>query len=400
MSDITFLSASQINLFTECERKWAFQYIEKRERTTHPSAALGTEVQDTQLDPWLMSARAFDFTRPSGEIALALTPLLPKPMTPGMQLRRKFEIPSPRGTFWYRGELDIYAPDSACVPGLDGGVPLVGDIKTTSNLAYAKSNEDLKIDIQAQLYAMTIMFEENVDVIDLVWFYTRTRKPHRVQRSYARVTASHVVEQFQRIDEIGSRVRAIKEAKPKAEDLPPNIRMCDSYGGCPFRHVCSGATSPAVQSAAVNREAVEMNQNSFLNNLRKQTGAPPAAAPVAVPASAQPPTPAPAPPAPAPEALPAWATAPVDPRAPKPAINPPEAALPPAPPVNAPIASAPAEAPKAKRGRPAKDAGAPAEIEAGIGPDDIAPLVALMRGEGIRRLALLGVEIELFEAKQ
>ena len=97
-------------------------------------------------------------------------------------------MPSPSGKFGYQGEFDIYAPDSAVVPCIEGGGrPLLGDIKTTKNLKYAKSSEALKTDTQAQLYGTAIMIEELVDELDAVWWYVRTQKPHRVQRTHSGV---------------------------------------------------------------------------------------------------------------------------------------------------------------------------------------------------------------------
>ena len=353
------LSATQIELWRDCKRKWGFKYLDRIVTPPHPAALLGTEVQDEQIDPYLLTGRGFDFSRKSGEIAHKLAPLLPPPMTPGMKLRRKFLMPSPSGTFSYQGEFDIWARDSGCVPGLAGGVSLLADIKTTSNLTYAKTTEKLRTDTQAQLYAMAIMFEDNVDVLDAVWFYTRTRGAAKAERHHARLVASHVAEQFSKIDAIGVECANTKVAAPKASELEPNPRMCDAYGGCQFRHVCN--LSPAVHSAAVNQEEIIRNMGTgtadFLTQLRKNVGAPVA------PVAATPPAP-PATPSPAASLLPSWAIAPVDPMHARHGalINPPEAALPPAPPVGVTVTSeAPTQpaTPGAKRIRRTK-----AEMEA------------------------------------
>jgi hypothetical protein len=379
MTDLPYISATQISLFLECQRKFAFKYIEKVPEPQRPGAELGTEVQDTQIDPYLASARPLDFSRPtSAEIANSLLPLLPAPMAPGMKLRRKFQMPSPSGKFTFVGEFDIWADDSSivtCIPHPKPR-PLLGDIKTTKDLKYQKSEADLLVDVQCQLYAAHVMFAgEQVDELDAVWWYARTRKPWRAQRTHVVLTASHVFEQFGRIEEVGQQVAATRIAKPKTDDLPPNVLMCDAYGGCPYRHICN--LSPAVQAEQINgvstMSGLPQKTNNFLANLRKPAAAPapadgstqmavhPAMKMAAAAIRAE------APVAqveqretvPAPEALPDWCTAPVDPRhaaKAKPAINPPESALPPAPPVGAPVgaaAPAPIEAPK-KRGRPAK----------------------------------------------
>lgn len=267
------LSATQVSLFTECPRKWGFKYLERIPDPPKPGALLGTEVQDTQLDPYLATGRGFDFSRPSGEIANALVPLLPKPGAPGMRLRRKFRMPSPTGLFGWQGEFDVWGEDSSIVPGLAGGRPLLGDIKTTKDLKYAKTRSDLLTDMQCQLYAANIMFaEEGADELDAVWWYVRTQRPHKVQRTHALLKAPDVAEQFAKIDAVGSEVRTIKLARPKVDDLRPNPRMCDQYGGCPYRKICN--LSPASFASAWNEGASESmgSTNDFLAGLRKQVG--------------------------------------------------------------------------------------------------------------------------------
>ena len=427
------LSASQLELYRDCPRKWGFKYLDGIVTPPHPAALLGTEVQDEQIDPYLLTGRGFDFSRPSGEIAQKLVPLLPAPQSPGLVLRRKFEIPSPSGLFSYRGEFDIYASDSKIVPGLVGGVPLLGDIKTTGNLKYAKTAEKLRTDIQAQLYAMVILFEEPTDELDAVWFYTRTRGAPKAERHHVRLIASHVAEQFKIIDALGKECATIKVQAPTAADLPPNARMCDAYGGCPFRSICN--LSPAVHSAAINHEEIVRNMGTadFLTQLRKNVGAP------AAPALAAPSSLVPSTPNPMASLLPAWATAPVDPMPARHGalINPPEAALPPAPPVGVVVVAseAPTEpaTPGAKRTRrtkaemeaerqvdgsgqmvthPAVEMAADAlraegvtvaeATQVGPAPSGAAWLgiAAMMKQEGVKRLAFMSGqvhEIELFK---
>lgn len=355
--DLPYLySASQLQLYIDCPRKWAFRYLEKLVTPQHPSAALGQEVHEQQLGPYLLEGRTFDYTRESGYIAAQMVALLPAPQTPDMKVERSFVIPSPTGKFGYRGFIDLYLPDSVVLPGMTGGAPAVVDFKTTSNIKYAHTEETLATNVQAQLYAMAVAFEDNADVVDLVWTYSKTRKPYRAQRTHLRVLAPHVAEQFASIDRVAASVETIRLSAPRALDVPPNLRMCDAYGGCPYRHKCDHA--PPVVAGGVNQMAFEQKTSSLLARMKK-VAAPevPAAAydaaeraaiqaeapkdptanyyePMAVALTAATGIPA--------EALPDWATAPVDPGI-RPAINPPESLLPPAPAVGI-------EAPK--RGRP------------------------------------------------
>jgi len=407
------LSASQLQLLTECQRKWGFRYLEKLRTPQHPSAALGQEVHEKQLGPYLTQGKAFDFTRPSGEIAQALVPLLPLPGTPGLHLERRFEIPSPSGKFSYQGYIDLYAPNSTCVPGIERSSlndlspsPLIGDFKTTSNLAYAKTSEGLATDIQAQLYSWALMVEERANEIDLVWFYTRTRKPHKAQRVHLHVYKSHVDEQFERIDEIGRRVEAIKTASPAVEDLPPNVRMCEQYGGCPYRYKCNIAP-PAFARAQEKGTSMNSMTNDFLAKLRKAT---------APTADAHPVAPQSPPPAAVKQVdmfessevqLPAWATSPVDPLTAKkapapvvmPAINPPESALPPAPPTGVAAPSETSETQK-KRGRPRKEATITESIQQALTepvhplPGSFEDFTERLRRCGVKKLQMPTTEVD------
>lgn len=383
------LSATQINLYTECPRKWGFRYLDGLKQEPGPGQLLGIEVQDEQIDPWLSTGRQFDFSRPthSGEIALALAPLLPAPMAEGMRLRRWFTIPSPSGDFGYQGEMDLWAPDSRIVPGLSlargrAPAPLVADIKSIKDLRYAKSKKDLLTDPQAQLYAMTTMYEDNVDAVDLVWFYTRTRSPWRVQRAVVRVEAAHVAEQFSRIDAIGAEIAAIKQASSKASELPPTgakprrdlggETICNSFGGCPYRHICN--ISPATFAAGWEVPLSDPNTSSFLQSLKKVVPHTNLAAEV--------------PKATVVEVKPLAANASIIQalREVSTPVNPPESALPPAPPVGAVASSA---SPTAARGRPK---GAPVVPPQGL---DWVALVATMRELGVKRLVLEGPRVEI-----
>lgn len=145
-------SASQIQLFRECPRKWAWKYIAKLPSPPNKAAQLGIEVDEGQLQPFLRDGRPFDYTRESGYIAASGLGHLPPAQSPGLEVQRHFILPS-RGEYAFQGYIDLWLPDSSVVPDLPGGAPFVGDFKTTSDLKWAKSEEALRHDVQAMLYA-------------------------------------------------------------------------------------------------------------------------------------------------------------------------------------------------------------------------------------------------------
>ena len=405
-------SASQVTLWRECERKWGFRYILGTKTPQTPAQALGDAVDSKQLQPYLMGGRPFDDNE-AGKIARVALPFLPKPMTPGIAVQKRIALASPDGRWAYQGYIDLWLDDSRGVPNIPSyngsAIPLVEDFKTTKSLRWQKTAEKLRTDVQAQLYATYAIAETESEVVDLNWLTITTVAPYVAKTSHLRARIDEVMPQFDAIDRTGHELHDVRmasahtmtaDAETKRQfvlSLPPNLRACDDFGGCPHRHECNHA--PQVNRdalvARMKEKKAMTNAASALARLKaRKPGAPadattaapePAPAPAAVPSPTPTPAPAPTPapttaaaptpaPTPAPaaaapaEQLPAWATAPVDPLKQKFAgINPPEKDLPPAPPVGkavdvtAPVAVAtsetplpvPPEEPKKKRGRPA-----------------------------------------------
>jgi hypothetical protein len=354
-------SASQVSLYDVhsggCARKWVFRYLLGLKTPQHPAAALGEDVDTGQLQPYLRDGRPFDFTRPSGEIAASGLAFLPKPKTNSLEVQKHFVIPSPtliEGEpvgIQFQGYIDLWLPRG--MTG-DAETPLVIDFKTTSDLKWAKSEEDLKTDTQAQLYAFAAAYLTRKRTVDLTWIYLQTRGARKAKRVHLQVTADQAAEQFARINDVALEMKTARDANPSPLELPPNPDACESYGGCPYRDRCNLSPAQVIAAVAAKEERKESMSNTaaFLAAMRaKKSGgqAAPAVVPAAVPAPA---------PAPAIEVV---------------GINPPESTLP--PPAPAPPAPAPVEA--KRRGRPAKPAPtAPAVEQLGITTAETAPAPA------------------------
>jgi hypothetical protein len=432
------VSQSQITNFEPeladgaCERKWAFKSLLKLEDPQGEAAALGDDVDTGQLQPYLMEGKPIDYTRRSGYIAGAGLAYLPPPKTPGLECQYRIVMPTLSGPgagtdsalFGYQGYLDLSHETSEVLPFPvsdkdnpdrfisfgPGYRELVGDFKTTGNLAYRKTPAKLKIDVQATLYAKERMWRCDVDEVDLAWFYLTTKGTPKCVPSYLRTTKDIVDKRFVQIEEAAHRMLQVRASAPvhtktmadhvdrddpvtktkewtdlrlarnKArvaanpklvqyiEALEPNVHACDSFGGCPFRGECNRTLAPnqiidALAFSAQRRRGVvepdtnEPNEkdpmsNKVLAEMKAKKAALAAAAAAGTAPASSPPAPTEAtPPAPAPGTGP---------------INPPEAALPPADPVGSVNVEAPpaeTEAPKAK-GRPKGSKNAPKATEA------------------------------------
>lgn len=244
--------------------------MQKIETPQHPAAALGTEVDDTQLQPYLRDGRPIDFSRDSGYIAAAGLAFLPQPKAPGLQVQKHFVMPSPTWRdgqhvgFGFQGYIDLWLPDSSAVPDMPGGAPFVGDFKTTGDLKWAKSETTLREDVQAMLYATHALYETKSKEVDLAWIYFQTKGPRKAKRTKLRVAADHVCEQFGKINETAVEMLEVRKANPHPSELPPEPDMCEAYGGCPYRARCN--LSPAQIVAALEAKEARLARTQLFED--------------------------------------------------------------------------------------------------------------------------------------
>lgn len=332
------LSASQVDSFGDCPRKWAWRSIAKIPAPSGPSAALGSEVHG-QIERYLKFGQPLDLNTEPGRIAMAGMHHWPSRALP-LRVEEPFTLDL--GGFQFRGFKDI-----AHDPPL--GVPLI-DHKTTSNFAYAQTPESLLENVQGALYAHHEMLRWGADSVPMRWIYYRTRGAPK----------SHLVEAVATPYNIGGALGTIRTraahmvplalAQVNPLDLPAHPGTCEKYGGCPFRSNCNLTDAEKI-------EAIMSNSADMLARLAARVNpgapAPQAPAPAAVPA-----------PAPAMPNLPAgwsWGT---DPATGQPTAFPPGYAPAPQAPAPTPVEQAAPEVP----------APAPAP--------EAAPLAPLKRGPG------------------
>ena len=280
------LSASQVQTYVDCPRKWAWRYVEGVEDTPSPAAELGKSVH-AELEKYL-SGGEIDFTTEAGYIAAAGLEHLPKPGAPGLLIEQEFHFEGPLGHS-YLGYKDLEQPGA------------VIDHKTTSDLKWQKTSEDLKKDIQATLYAVDYFrkYPEEIDV-ELRWVYYQTRNTRKSAVTRLRVYQPEIWQRFLEIEQIAEQMELA--STKRALELPPNTNHCSAYGGCPHQGRCNLSPFDKMRSY--------MEQNKLLAALQaKKNGAPPGdphtevmlsqvAAAHTPPQPATAPAPAPAPPAP------------------------------------------------------------------------------------------------------
>ena len=243
------LSASQVQTFSDCKRKWAWRYVEGIETQPNAAAALGGAVH-AELQKYLEGGE-IDFTSETGYIAASGLEHLPKPGTVGILVEQEFHFEGPSGHS-YLGYKDLELPG------------IIYDHKTTSDLRWQKTAEDLKKDIQAILYA-TDYFRKcpNEDEVELRWVYYQTKNTKKSAVTQLRVNQTETWNRFLGVEEIAEQMS--EAATKRALELPPSINHCSAYGGCPYEGNCNLSPFDKMRS--------HVEQNKLLASLQAKKSA-------------------------------------------------------------------------------------------------------------------------------
>lgn len=222
------LSKSQLEAWKSCQRKFGWSYLEGFRGTTD-AAELGTRVH-ALLEQWLRHGVLPNGATVEGKIALAGIHHLPAPNTPGLLVEE--EIFTITQQAWYHGFADWIEP------GLSE--PVIGDHKTTGDFKWALRPEDLKLDIQGNIYARAALKLYGTERAIGRWVYYRTKgapKSLLVQSFFHRDEVEQVFAEI--IDPLAAQIQKVRLEQVRVLDLEPNLRACSDYGGCPYRSNCN-----------------------------------------------------------------------------------------------------------------------------------------------------------------
>ncbi len=266
-ADYQLFSASQIDTFLDCRRKWAWDKIARLPRGQHVSAKVGDRVHK-QLEGHL-DGQPLDFTEvvnhvKIGDVCASGIHFLPEPATPGPKgetpaeqrarharhgfaIETEFRWQSSSTNIVYTGRKDLEVFDSRSIPGLDlpcdvcdddpegcsacnftGRIaitdatkaPAVLDHKSTSSLGWAKTPNDLDWDVQANLYAYDVIARTGSPRADLVWVYYQTKGAKASKRVHLRVTREDAIRKFALIQSVAVDMATIKKRAPRWDSAP------------------------------------------------------------------------------------------------------------------------------------------------------------------------------------
>lgn len=238
MREFKHVSASQIDTYIQCPRKWWYNKILGIKTPTHPSAALGTKVH-AHLERYLTDG-TLPPDEPSGLIARAGLSHLPAPGTVEVE--------------WDLEKAEIEGFNLAGLPvkgfidcwGIDRDIfenPLVNDHKTTSSLQWAKTAQELRTNVQILVYSeYTFRYADQVlnwqpDYVDAAHTVYLTKGTPLSKYTPVTLSRAHVAAEFAKVSNIVSEMRETALIK-KPSEVNMDLTACGAYGGCFFLKKC------------------------------------------------------------------------------------------------------------------------------------------------------------------
>jgi hypothetical protein len=278
-------SASQVENYLTCARKWFLDSVLRLKGPQKPSAALGSRAHEISeawlkhgVEPdgaecirWTNTSKAgktYEVVKYPGQIFMNGVHLLPRPGTVIVEGRFKTALPSGRVFSGARDQL-----------GIVNGRAWVGDNKNVSSPMWALTADELHTNVQAQIYFYDVLTRYGVDEVDGQWTYFLTdESPNPPKKEWStreqrakwaawvkagrllawpvKVTAKRlpVLKQIAVIDQHAACMDELRLNVTNAQDVEPNTSGCDAYGGCTHKGTerCS-LTVSQVYSRLANR---------------------------------------------------------------------------------------------------------------------------------------------------
>lgn len=187
--------------------------------------ARGSNVHK-QLEDYLLSGVLPDSTI-AGQIAQAGLHLIPQSDEQYIEVSlSEFTVSSLPIAF--KGFIDVYIP---------GEPPHIIDHKTTSAFKWAKTEEQLKENIQMIIYARHVLEHVSAEEIDLTHIYYLTKPPYASKKVTTRVTKEEVFTRFEELLTIVERM--ISASISTIDATEKNSKNCYAYGRrCPHYDSC------------------------------------------------------------------------------------------------------------------------------------------------------------------
>ena len=223
-SPLEHVSASAIQCFQDCGKKWFDKYVLKERDPGSEATDLGGEIHDL-LERFVKDGDVIDSSILAGKIAIGAIPHIPSPRTAGvgcevslddLPLREACALP-------FKGFIDLLDTRAA-------GTIIITDYKTSSNAKkYAKTADELRDNIQLNIYAKHVIDNYDCEKVVLRHIYLQTRGGSYTSVVETTMTREDINIFFDK--NIRPIIQEMKEASlDKATDQKKNFDSCHSFG--------------------------------------------------------------------------------------------------------------------------------------------------------------------------
>ena len=219
--EVKHVSPSQITTFRRCNRRWYLEKVEGRVSPSTQAQKLGTEVHDI-IEHYIEHGRLIPDNL-AGQIAKAALPMV----HPESKCEHQFRLDLVNGIA-VTGRIDYTRKG------------VIEDLKTTSDMRYAKTTQELETDAQALIYLWAARRDPKLlqyGPIDRFAHLIVCKKyPHTTRRVDIQLSEDAIQAG---IEDIKKEALEIKRISKLARcDVPVNLTACDDYGGCKQQGVC------------------------------------------------------------------------------------------------------------------------------------------------------------------
>lgn len=239
------VSPSQIKTKRDCDRKLAFDKVDKIPRTESAGQAFGTEVHEAGEDwmrfrrrpPKTMAGKTF-------EQGIGLKDFLPKPHK-GQLVEHHFVLELPElDRVLLHGYIDYFDP---IVPEA-----LVIDYKYTKSRKWIPTLPELKKDPQVLIYAAAGFMHSGADTVETRWCYFVTNAGRTKVKGTSKRPLLWTPDtlndsgQFDRIIQDAAEIAEMRRTANTAHDVKYDRTSCHKFGGCEFDNICTRKGSKAL----------------------------------------------------------------------------------------------------------------------------------------------------------
>lgn len=270
---LEYTSASQIKLFESCPLRWYSQYVLGEKPPQTQSQATGEAVHAQLERSYLSSGREI----PEHESARLLTEHADLPAKDPSVYTFLVEHPNDKNLgLTVNGTRLVGRIDLIAVPHDETQPISIIDFKTTSNLKYALTTEQLGTDTQMLMYARWSVEHYPGRAVRLFHAYAGTKKVEAYVPPPACLTPEQVYGRFARIEGLIREMQAAASSQPGGT---PGNSTCWSYGKlCAFAPRCPAYAAWRAESKPA--KTVSLPSDSFRDSFLASLAPPTTEAPV------------------------------------------------------------------------------------------------------------------------